>query len=163
MIRYKDGAETVRHAADVISACGPRPDLVLKLRHLAIVLEAAAPVPVPPRAPLRAPATEYEAAHHLAAADALNTLTLQPVTEQGQAGVAVRHIVEAAAHRVMSQVIGAIEKVNAAPPVNVVGYDALREMARAAGAPPRGDRPRGKGAARVPRGVGLRGKKAARR
>jgi hypothetical protein len=107
MIRYKDGAETVRHAADVISACGPRPDLVLKLRQLAIVLEAAAPVPVPPRAPLRAPTTDYEAAHCLSAADAL---------DRNEHATAIAHIVEAAAHRVMSQVIGAIDKVNAARP-----------------------------------------------
>jgi hypothetical protein len=152
MIRYKDGAETVRHAADVISACGPRPDLVLKLRQLAIVLEAAAPVPVPPRAPLRAPATEEEAGHCLKAMDALDRF---------EHATAIAHIVEAAAHRVMSQVIGAIDKVKASPPINVVGYDALREMARAAGASPRGDRPRPRGKGRGARSG--RARKAARR
>lgn len=77
---------------------------------------------------------EYEQHHRQKAAAFLVALRLGESSVFANTATwsrdAVAHIVEAAAHRVMSQVIGAIEKTKAAPPVNVVGYDALLKMAR---------------------------------
>lgn len=77
-----------------------------------------------------APVNEEEEAHRSNAVRDLVTLATAPSPRalRISAEEAVTHIVHAAAHRCMAQVIGAIDKVNARPKVNVVGYDALRAM-----------------------------------
>jgi hypothetical protein len=151
-ILRRDAAEVCRSAATILmdpasgGRLGPEYQLGVRLQQIAIALGDSpvhyvhVPGGTPPREPNPAPLTEEEAGHCLRGADAL---------DRGEHATAVRHIVEAAAHRVMSQVIGAIEKVNAdrATPTGEASASQRgdRHRGRAGG---RGKRPRAQKGAR---------------
>jgi hypothetical protein len=173
VIWRKDAARICREAAEIVEDVAvneQRCVLAMNLRQLAIVLDAPPPVVVPPGAvspgalagdagrvefyPSQAvPANEYEKSHREKAAFFLCDAIVAPATDRQRREVraeqVVTHIVEAAAHRVMSQVIGAIEKVNAdrATPTGEASASQRgdRHRGRAGG---RGKRPRAQKGAR---------------
>jgi hypothetical protein len=171
LIWRKDAAIVCRMAATKLAGLpfsdaieeGMCNDLAMKLRQLATSLDHGGPVGplgeipagerITPGSVLSGPVNEYEAAHRTYAVGLLKLSGLG----HDDAERAVGHVIEAAAHRVMAQVIGAIEKTRPPRPslgdIDAAASEARRRMAqamkRANPAPkPKNGRRRRKGAPR---------------